>query len=75
MAEGLTISPAPDTFEAAVIAAVVARLEVEAAEAALPPSPPRLSPWVAAGRSGGLPPPTDPAPNSPHAPSRVAPVG
>ena len=51
MAERVSITPAPDAFAAAVIGAVIAHLEAEAA--GLVPSPsPQLPAWVASARPG-----------------------
>ncbi len=58
MAERVTISPAPDAFAAAVIGAVIAQLEAEAA-AAVPSSAPRLPAWVASARPDRPEPPID----------------
>jgi hypothetical protein len=49
MAERVSITPAPDAFAAAVIGAVIAHVEAEAA--GLVPSPsPQLPAWVASAR-------------------------
>ena len=50
MAERVTVSPAPDPFAAAVIGAVIAHLEAEAA-GSVPAPAPRLPAWVASART------------------------
>ncbi len=58
MAERVTISPAPDAFAAAVIGAVIAHLEAEAA-ATVPSPAPRLPAWVASARPDRPEPPIE----------------